>query len=109
MLKCGVPSLDRECIYCSIVCCFALGLVWRASGPSRRILPLLLLLSLRLWQLLVTMNFDFRRRPRIQIDLDQPSVYTYTTGDRIDGTVSVTVDQDVQFDDIEITFEGMLY
>lgn len=55
------------------------------------------------------MNFDFRRRPRIQIDLDQPSVYTYTTGDRIDGTVSVTVDQEVPFDDIEITFEGMLY
>lgn len=55
------------------------------------------------------MNLDFRRRPRIQIDLDQPSVYTYTTGDHIDGTVNVAVDHDVQFDDIEITFEGTFY
>lgn len=55
------------------------------------------------------MNLDFRRRPRIQIDLDQPSAYTYTTGDRIDGTVNVAVDHDVQFDDIEITFEGTFY
>lgn len=54
------------------------------------------------------MNFEFRRRPRIQIDLDQPSVYTYTTGDRIDGTVTVSVDYDVPFDDLEITFEGKL-
>lgn len=54
------------------------------------------------------MNFEFRRRPRIQIDLDQPSVYTYTTGDRIDGTVSVSVDHDVSFDEMEITFEGKL-
>lgn len=53
------------------------------------------------------MNLDFRRpRPRIQIDLDRPSLHTFTTGDHINGTATLTVDHELQFDDLEITFEG---
>lgn len=54
------------------------------------------------------MNFGFRRaRSRIAIDLDQPSVHAFTTGDHINGTATLTVDHDLHFDEIEITFEGM--
>lgn len=58
-------------------------------------------------QIYSTMNLDFRRpRPRIQIDLDRPSLHTFTTGDHINGTATLTVDHELQFDDLEITFEG---
>lgn len=56
-------------------------------------------------------NLDFRRsRPRITIDLanQKPNlVNSYTTGDRIDGTATISVDHDIRFDDIDITFEGI--
>lgn len=54
-------------------------------------------------------NLDLRRRPKIQIALknQQPNlVNTYTTGDRIDGTATITVDHDIPFDHLDITFEG---
>lgn len=58
-------------------------------------------------------NLDFRRsRPRITIDLanQKPNlVNSYTTGDRIDGTATISVDHDIRFDDIDITFEGIYY
>ena len=49
-------------------------------------------------------------RPKVSIDLvgQGPSpIFTYTTWDRIEGTVSIEVDHDTQFDDIEIAFEGL--
>ena len=56
-------------------------------------------------------NLDFRRsRPKISIDLanQKPNlVNSYTTGDRIDGTATISVDHDIRFDDIDITFEGI--
>ncbi|BCR82737.1 arrestin (or S-antigen), N-terminal domain protein [Aspergillus chevalieri] len=54
-------------------------------------------------------NLDLRRRPKIQIALknQQPNlVNTYTTGDRIDGAATITVDHDIPFDNLDITFEG---
>ncbi|OJJ40234.1 hypothetical protein ASPWEDRAFT_47105 [Aspergillus wentii DTO 134E9] len=50
-----------------------------------------------------------RSRPQVQIDLagqKQGLVNSYTTGDRIVGTVNITVDHDVRFDEIDITLEG---
>ena len=56
-------------------------------------------------------NLDFRRsRPKISIDLanQKPNlVNSYATGDRIDGTATISVDHDIRFDDIDITFEGI--
>lgn len=56
-------------------------------------------------------NLDFRRsRPKITVDLanQKPNlVNSYTTGDRIDGTATISVDHDIRFDDIDITFEGI--
>lgn len=50
-----------------------------------------------------------RSRPKVGIDLvDQKDgfVASYTTGDKIEGEVTVTAEHDIQFDDINITFEG---
>jgi hypothetical protein len=50
-----------------------------------------------------------RSRPKIQIDLaNQPEglVSSYTTKDHIEGTVTIKVDHDTRFEDVEITFEG---
>lgn len=46
----------------------------------------------------------------IQINLDElnpDSSCTYTTDDSINGTISITVGHDMQFDDIDISFEGL--
>ncbi|KAL1877823.1 hypothetical protein Plec18167_004792 [Paecilomyces lecythidis] len=51
-----------------------------------------------------------RSRPKIEIDLvDQRDgfVASYTTGDKIEGEVTIIADHDTQFDDIDITFEGL--
>ncbi|RJE26990.1 hypothetical protein PHISCL_00691 [Aspergillus sclerotialis] len=48
-------------------------------------------------------------RPKVSIDLvgKGPSpILTYTTWDRIEGTVSIEVDHDTRFDDVEIAFEA---
>ncbi|KAL4892732.1 hypothetical protein BDV59DRAFT_39665 [Aspergillus ambiguus] len=53
--------------------------------------------------------FISRARPKINVELDGQKnglVNSYTTGDYIQGTVSITTEQDVRFDEIEITFEG---
>lgn len=50
-----------------------------------------------------------RARPKISIELagqQEGLVSSYTTGDSIQGTVEITVDQDVAFDAVTITFEG---
>lgn len=50
-----------------------------------------------------------RSRPRVGIELIGQTdgfVSSYTTWDTIRGEVSVTVDHDTPFDDIDITFEG---
>jgi hypothetical protein len=50
-----------------------------------------------------------RSRPRVGIDLlgqEDGVVTSYTTRDRIDGVVSIAVDQDTSFQDVDITFEG---
>ncbi|RAH74843.1 arrestin (or S-antigen), N-terminal domain protein [Aspergillus aculeatinus CBS 121060] len=54
-------------------------------------------------------RFSVRSRPKVNIDLDGQHdglVNVYTTGDTIKGTVTVTVDHDTRFDELEITFEG---
>ena len=54
--------------------------------------------------------FTSRAQPKVTVDLQGQTeglVNTYTTGDRIEGTATITVDRDVRFDDVEITFEGM--
>ncbi|KAJ9190948.1 hypothetical protein DTO164E3_9091 [Paecilomyces variotii] len=51
-----------------------------------------------------------RSRPKVGIDLvDQKDgfVASYTTGDKIEGEVTITAEHDIQFDDINITFEGL--
>lgn len=56
-------------------------------------------------------SISIHSHPRISIDLagqDTGFVASYSTWDRIDGTVTVEVDHDVQFDDIDITFEGTI-
>ena len=53
--------------------------------------------------------FTRRSQPKIEIDLigQKPGlVNSYTTGDHIEGTVSVTVEQETRFDEIEIAFQG---
>ncbi|KAF7178353.1 hypothetical protein CNMCM7691_007043 [Aspergillus felis] len=50
-----------------------------------------------------------RSRPKIQIDLANQTeglVSSYTTKDHIEGTVTIKVDHDTRFEDVEITFEG---
>lgn len=54
-------------------------------------------------------SFTRRSRPKVAINLDGQKdgfVNSYTTLDTIKGTVSVTVDHETRFDEIEITFEG---
>lgn len=54
-------------------------------------------------------QFTSRARPKISIDLDGQQtglVNSYTTGDCIQGTVTITADHDIRFDDVDITFEG---
>lgn len=49
-------------------------------------------------------------RPKVSIDLvgqGSGPIITYTTWDRIEGTVSIEVDHDTRFDDVEIAFEGL--
>ncbi|KAJ5082991.1 hypothetical protein N7532_012034 [Penicillium argentinense] len=55
--------------------------------------------------------FTRRSQPKIDIHLDgqKPGlVSSYTTGDQIDGTVTITVDHDIRFDEIEIVLQGMI-
>lgn len=50
-------------------------------------------------------------RPKINIELSNQAdglVKSYTSKDRIEGIATVTVDRDTRFDEIDITFEGML-
>lgn len=50
--------------------------------------------------------------PGIQIKLNQQSPdssYAYTTDDIINGTASIKVGHDVDFDDLDIAFEGLCY
>jgi hypothetical protein len=50
-----------------------------------------------------------RSPPKIRIDLSgqKPGlVNSYTTAESIDGTATITVEQDTRFDGIEIVFEG---
>lgn len=50
-----------------------------------------------------------RSRPKIQIELVNQTeglVNSYTTKDHIEGTVTIRVDHDTRFEDVEITFEG---
>lgn len=51
-----------------------------------------------------------KARPKISIDLAGQRdgvANSYTTLDQIEGEVTITVDRDVTFDKLEITFEGM--
>ncbi|KAJ5125219.1 Carboxypeptidase [Penicillium atrosanguineum] len=53
--------------------------------------------------------FTRRSQPKIEINLlDQTPglVNSYTTGDQIEGTVSITVDQETRFDEVEIVLQG---
>jgi hypothetical protein len=55
--------------------------------------------------------FYRRTKPVIGIELEGQRdgfVSSYTTLDRIRGVVTVTADYDMRFDDISITFEGMV-
>jgi hypothetical protein len=50
-----------------------------------------------------------RSQPKIEIHLagQKPGhVNSYTTGESIDGSITVTVDHETRFDEIEIAFEG---
>jgi hypothetical protein len=52
------------------------------------------------------------RRSQINIDIglagQQPGhVNSYTTADKIEGTVTISVEHETRFDEIEIVFEGM--
>lgn len=47
--------------------------------------------------------------PRVSIDLDKQvggMGNTYTTSDRVEGTVTIAVDSETRFSDINVTFEG---
>lgn len=51
-----------------------------------------------------------RSRPKVGIDLVNQRdglVASYTTGDKIEGEVTISTEQDTPFDDVDITFEGM--
>jgi hypothetical protein len=52
-----------------------------------------------------------RSQPIIEIDLTGPKpghVNCYTTADSIDGTVTVTVEHETPFDEVEIVFDGII-
>lgn len=53
---------------------------------------------------------SFRRsRPHVSIELAEQKdglVNSYTTLDQINGEVVITVDHDISFDNVEISFEG---
>ena len=54
--------------------------------------------------------FAVRGRPKVDIVVANQQdglVPSYTTGDTIEGTVTITTDHDTRFDELEITFEGM--
>ncbi|KAF9886853.1 hypothetical protein FE257_010976 [Aspergillus nanangensis] len=54
-------------------------------------------------------TFAYRSRPKVTIELAGQKdglVNSYTTGDCIEGSVTVTAEHDTRFDEIEITFEG---
>lgn len=56
--------------------------------------------------------FARRSTPKIDIDLEgqKPGlVNSYTTGDYIEGTAKITVDQETRFDEIEIILQGNFY
>ncbi|CAI7583620.1 hypothetical protein N7533_009026 [Penicillium manginii] len=53
--------------------------------------------------------FTRRSQPKIEIDLvgQTPGlVSSYTTGDHIEGTVTITVEHETRFDEVEIAFQG---
>lgn len=52
-----------------------------------------------------------RSQPKIEIDLtgQEPGhVNCYTTGENIDGIVTITVEHETRFDEVEIVFEGII-
>jgi len=57
-------------------------------------------------------NMTLLAKPSIEIKLNHPDtphgayVTSYSTMDKIEGTVSVTAKNDIKFDDIEIAFIG---
>lgn len=54
--------------------------------------------------------FTRRSQPKIELSLVGQKaglVNSYTTGDQIEGTATITVDQDTRFDEIEIVLQGM--
>lgn len=53
--------------------------------------------------------FTRRSQPKIEVNLagQKPGlVNSYATGDQIEGTVIITVDQETRFDEVEIVFQG---
>lgn len=53
--------------------------------------------------------FTRRCQPKIELNLtgQKPGlVNSYTTGDQVEGTVIITVEQETRFDEVEITFQG---
>lgn len=54
-------------------------------------------------------SWSRRSQPKVEIHLvgQKPGhVNSYTTGESIDGTITVTVEHETRFEDIEIVFEG---
>lgn len=54
---------------------------------------------------------DRRSRLQVTVTLDDQkdgAVNSYTTGDEVNGNVTVTVNDDVTFDTFQISFEGWL-
>ena len=52
-----------------------------------------------------------RTNPKIEIELlgqMEGRVKAYTTGDKIEGVVKITVDHDTRFDEVEIALQGEL-
>ena len=55
--------------------------------------------------------FAPRGNPKIEIELlgqMEGRVKAYTTGDKIEGVVKITVDHDTRFDEVEIALQGEL-
>lgn len=53
--------------------------------------------------------FTRRSQPKIEINLQGQTpglVNSYTTGDQIEGTVTITVDHETRFDEVEIVLQG---
>jgi hypothetical protein len=53
------------------------------------------------------------RRSQVKVEIDlagqKPGhVNSYTTADNIDGTVTISVEHETRFDEIEIVFEGRI-